>query len=63
MTDKPVLDRLETLEQVVMSLGTMLALHMEKFSLLEQAFASVCHDNEELELALFAKNAPSSGSN
>lgn len=51
--------RLETLEQVVMSLGTMLALHMEKFNLLEQAFASVCKDNNDLELALFAKNAPS----
>jgi hypothetical protein len=56
MTDKEVIDRLTQLEQLVMSIGAMLSLTMQKVELLERSFVDVCHDNATLELALFTKN-------
>lgn len=49
--------RLAVMEQIVMSLGATLALTMQKVEMLEKAFVETCHDNAELELALYAKTS------
>ena len=47
--------RVLQLEQLVMSVGTMLSLTMQKVEMLERSFVDVCHDNSTLEIALFSK--------
>jgi hypothetical protein len=47
--------RVLQLEQLVMSVGTMLSLTMQKVEMLERCFVDVCHDNANLEIALFSK--------
>jgi hypothetical protein len=47
--------RVLQLEQLVMSVGTMLSLTMQKVEMLERCFVDVCHDNATLEIALFSK--------
>jgi hypothetical protein len=47
--------RITQLEQLVMSIGTMLSLTMQKVEMLERSFVDVCHDNSTLEIALFSK--------
>jgi len=49
-------DRVLQLEQLVMSVGTMLSLTMQKVEMLERSFVCVCRDNATLELALFTKH-------